>query len=430
MKRQILQKFIEWKESPNRKPLILKGARQVGKTWLMQEFARQSYAKSIYINFEDNEPCKRLFDMDFDIQRIIQGLQIATGTVIDQDTLILFDEIQEAPRALTSLKYFYEKAPQYHIIAAGSLLGVAMHSGTSFPVGKVDFLNVHPMNFVEFLEATGQSPIAQIIQDSKFDLVSVFADKITDLLKKYYFIGGMPEAVRTFVETTDLQQVVKVQQNILESYDKDFSKHAPNSEVPRLRLVWNSIPAQLSKENKKFIFGMLKEGARSKSYEVALEWLRDAGLITKVHRVKKADFPLSAYEDFSAFKIFMADIGLLCAMSHVPAEIILNGSKIFEEFRGALAEQYVFQQLKATEQYQIFYWSAENSSGELDFLVQKDSVIIPIEVKAAENLQSKSLSCFVKKHEGLKGVRYSLSNYREQDWMINYPLCSAGINFT
>lgn len=427
MERLILEKFMAWKNSANRKPLILKGARQVGKTWLMQEFAQKAYKKSVYINFEENETCRGLFDSDFNIDRILLGLKIATGVTIDEETLILFDEIQEAPRALTALKYFYEQAPQYQIISAGSLLGVAMHAGTSFPVGKVDFLNIHPLCFLEFLAAIGESAIADVIRQKQFDLLTTFAGKVGELLKLYYFVGGMPEAVKTFAETKDLEQVSKVQRNILESYDKDFSKHAPNSEVPKLRMVWNSIPAQLSKENKKFIYGMLKKGSRAKTFEVAIEWLRDSGLITKVHRTKKGDFPLSAYEDFSAFKIFMVDVGLLCCMARLPAEILLKGSDIFEEFNGALAEQFVFQQLHTTEQFQLYYWSAENSSGEIDFLVQRGAEIYPIEVKAAENLQGKSLSCFVKSHPALKGVRFSMCNYRVQDWMTNYPLAVCGV---
>lgn len=426
MERDVLKQFYAWKESAQRKPLILKGARQVGKTWLMQTFAQQAYAKSVYINFEDNELCRSLFDQDYDIERILQGLRIATGVSVDKETLIVFDEIQEAPRALTSLKYFYEKAPELHIIAAGSLLGVAMHQGTSFPVGKVDFINVYPMSFLEFLAAIGEQALANLVKEKNFRMLSIFGNKLMSLLKVYYFVGGMPESVKTYAETRDLTQVSRVLQNILDSYDNDFSKHAPNAEVPRIRMVWNSIAAQLSKENKKFIYGMLKEGARAKTFELALEWLRDAGLISKVHRVKKGDFPLNAYEDFSAFKVFMVDVGLLCAKSGVPATIILNGSKIFEEFNGALAEQYVFQQLNAKGIHQIFYWSAENSSGEIDFLVQKENTIIPIEVKAGDSLQGKSLRKFVERYQGLTGIRFSAKDFRQQDWMSNYPLTMCG----
>ena len=330
MRRYALKDFYQWKDSPNRKPLVLKGARQVGKTWLMMEFAKQAFKNFVYVNFEDDSRLGAIFDSDFDINRILFALRTATKKSIDENTLILFDEIQAAPRALTSLKYFYEKAPQYPVIAAGSLLGLSIHEGASFPVGKVDFLEILPMNFHEFLEATGNSNFVDLLNSGDFATIDVFSDKLTDLLKLYYVVGGMPEAVQSFANDRDLLAVRKIQKNILNSYDSDFSKHVPNSEVPRIRMVWNSIPAQLSKENKKFIYGMLKEGARAKTFEVALEWLKDSGLISKVHRIKKPALPLIAYEDFAAFKVFMTDVGLLCAMANVDVDIILNGSQIFE----------------------------------------------------------------------------------------------------
>lgn len=427
MERLILEDFFSWKKSKDRKPLVLKGARQVGKTWLMQEFAQKAYKKSVYINFEDSPRAAAIFEQDFNIERILFALQTETGIDIDENTLILFDEIQAAPRALTSLKYFYEKAPQYQIIAAGSQLGIAMHKGTSFPVGKVDFLEIHPLSFIEFLIAFGEGKMAKLLQSKDYDTIAVFKDKLNDLLKLYYIVGGMPGVVSAFIENRNLAAARKIQENILESYDNDFSKHAPIDEVPRIRLVWKSIPAQLSKESKKFIYGMLKTGSRAKTFEMALEWLKDAGLITKVHRIKKAVFPLSAYEDFSAFKVFMVDVGLICAMAKVPVQIILEGSRIFEEFKGAITEQYVLQQLSCNKDLLIYYWSAENSSGELDFVVQDGEKIIPIEVKAEENLQSKSLRYFVNSNPGLKGVRFSMQNYREQDWMENLPLAMCGI---
>ena len=379
MRRYALKDFYQWKDSPNRKPLILKGARQVGKTWLMLEFAKQALKNFV-------------------------------------------DEIQAAPRALTSLKYFYEKAPQYPVIAAGSLLGLSVHEGVSFPVGKVDFLEILPMNFHEFLEATDNTNYVELLNSGDYGTIDVFSDKLIDLLKLYYVVGGMPEAVQSFANDRDLSAVRRIQKNILNSYDSDFSKHVPNSEVPRIRMVWNSIPAQLSKENKKFIYGMLKEGARAKTFEVALEWLKDSGLISKVHRVKKPALPLVAYEDFAAFKVFITDVGLLCAMANVDVDIILNGSQIFEEFKGALTEQFVFQQLKAKRNMQIFYWSAENSSGKLDFVVQDEEKIYPIEVKAEENVQAKSLRFFVQKNPGLKRIRFSMQKFRDQEWMENRPL--------
>ena len=427
MERLILEDFFSWKKSKDRKPLVLKGARQVGKTWLMQEFAQKAYKKSVYINFEDSPRAAAIFEQDFNIERILFALQTETGFDIDENTLILFDEIQAAPRALTSLKYFYEKAPQYQIIAAGSQLGIAMHKGTSFPVGKVDFLEIHPLTFIEFLIAIGEGKMAKLLQSKDYDTIAVFKDKLNDLLKLYYIVGGMPGVVSSFIENRNLAAARKIQENILESYDNDFSKHAPIDEVPRIRLVWKSIPAQLSKESKKFIYGMLKTGSRAKTFEMALEWLKDAGLITKVHRIKKAVFPLSAYEDFSAFKVFMVDVGLICAMAKVPVQIVLEGSRIFEEFKGAITEQYVLQQLSSNKDLLIYYWSAENSSGELDFVVQDGEKIIPIEVKAEENLQSKSLRYFVNSNPGLKGVRFSMQNYREQDWMENIPLAMCGI---
>ena len=422
MRRYALKDFYQWKDSPNRKPLILKGARQVGKTWLMLEFAKQAFKNFVYVNFEDDSRLGAIFDTDFDIDRILFVLRTATKKSIDENTLILFDEIQAAPRALTSLKYFYEKAPQYPVIAAGSLLGLSVHEGVSFPVGKVDFLEILPMNFHEFLEATDNTNYVELLNSGDYGTIDVFSDKLIDLLKLYYVVGGMPEAVQSFANDRDLSAVRRIQKNILNSYDSDFSKHVPNSEVPRIRMVWNSIPAQLSKENKKFIYGMLKEGARAKTFEVALEWLKDSGLISKVHRVKKPALPLVAYEDFAAFKVFITDVGLLCAMANVDVDIILNGSQIFEEFKGALTEQFVFQQLKAKRNMQIFYWSAENSSGELDFVVQDEEKIYPIEVKAEENVQAKSLRFFVQKNPGLKGIRFSMQKFRDQEWMENRPL--------
>jgi predicted AAA+ superfamily ATPase len=422
MRRYALKDFYQWKDSPNRKPLILKGVRQVGKTWLMLEFAKQAFKNFVYVNFEDDSRLGAIFDTDFDIDRILFALRTATKKSIDENTLILFDEIQAAPRALTSLKYFYEKAPQYPVIAAGSLLGLSVHEGVSFPVGKVDFLEILPMNFHEFLEATDNTNYVELLNSGDYGTIDVFSDKLIDLLKLYYVVGGMPEAVQSFANDRDLSAVRRIQKNILNSYDSDFSKHIPNSEVPRIRMVWNSIPAQLSKENKKFIYGMLKEGARAKTFEVALEWLKDSGLISKVHRIKKPALPLVAYEDFAAFKVFITDVGLLCAMANVDVDIILSGSQIFEEFKGALTEQFVFQQLKAKRNMQIFYWSAENSSGELDFVVQDEEKIYPIEVKAEENVQAKSLRFFVQKNPGLKGIRFSMQKFRDQEWMENRPL--------
>ena len=420
-----MQQLYDWKEKTTRKPLIVRGARQVGKTWLMKEFASSAYRQFAYINFEDNEVMKDVFQKDFDVERILMAIQLVTGIVVDTETLIIFDEIQEAPRGLTALKYFQEKAPQYHVVAAGSLLGIAMHSNDSFPVGKVDFMDLYPLSFSEFLEAVGQEAFARLLAKKDWGLIAAFRSKLIDLLKQYYYVGGMPEVVNAFINHKDYAEVRQLQQTILDSYDRDFSKHAPIAEVPRIRMIWRSVPAQLAKENKKFIYGVVKEGARAKDFELAIEWLIDAGLIYKVSRVKKAGIPLSAYEDFSAFKLFLLDTGLMGAMSGLPPQALLEGNVLFSDYKGAITEQYVLQQLKSVKGLSIYYWSSDTSRGELDFLLQKDVSVIPVEVKAEENLQSKSLR-FVEKNAGLHGVRFSMSDYRKQEWMINYPLYSVG----
>lgn len=422
MRRTATQQLYKWKESKDRKPLILLGARQVGKTWLLQDFGKRAYKKCAYVNFEDNDMLRNVFQNDFDISRIITSIQWSTDVEIDKDTLIILDEIQEAPRGITALKYFCEKAPEYHIAAAGSLLGIAMHKNASFPVGKVDFMHLYPLSFIEFLNAVGEESMASRISAEDWQILTSFRPKFENRLRQYYFTGGMPAAVSSFAKDGDLSKVRSIQSAILESYERDFSKHAPAIEVPRIRMVWRSVPAQLAKENKKYIYGLLKEGARAKDFELAIEWLKDAGLIYKVNRCKKAQLPLTAYEDFSAFKIFLSDIGLMCAMSNVPPQSILNGNVLFSDFKGALTEQYVLQQLKTSSTLSIFYWSAENSRGEIDFLVQDAEKIIPIEVKAEENLQAKSLRFFVERNKGLHGIRLSMSPYREQDWMTNIPL--------
>ena len=426
MRRDAMQQLYDWKEKTTRKPLIVRGARQVGKTWLMKEFASSAYRQFAYINFEDNEVMKDVLQKGCDVERILMAIQLVTGIVVDTETLIIFDEIQEAPRGLTALKYFQEKAPQYHVVAAGSLLGIAMHSNDSFPVGKVDFMDLYPLSFSEFLEAVGQEAFARLLAKKDWGLIAAFRSKLIDLLKQYYYVGGMPEVVNAFINHKDYAEVRQLQQTILDSYDRDFSKHAPIAEVPRIRMIWRSVPAQLAKENKKFIYGVVKEGARAKDFELAIEWLIDAGLIYKVSRVKKAGIPLSAYEDFSAFKLFLLDTGLMGAMSGLPPQALLEGNVLFSDYKGAITEQYVLQQLKSVKGLSIYYWSSDTSRGELDFLLQKDVSVIPVEVKAEENLQSKSLRFFVEKNAGLHGVRFSMSDYRKQEWMINYPLYSVG----
>lgn len=425
MKRNAIKELYEWKENNDRKPLVILGARQVGKTWLMKEFGKEAYKKCAYVNFEDNDDLRGMFEHDFDILRIIANLQWATDVTIDEDTLIILDEIQEAPRGITALKYFQEKAPQYHVIAAGSLLGVAMHKNDSFPVGKVDFMHLYPLSFYEFLNAVGEKKMVDLLQAKDWTMLTMVRAKFEERLRQYYFVGGMPAAVLAFVNDGDLNKVRTIQKSIIEAYERDFSKHAPAIEVPRIRMVWHSIPSQLSKENRKFIYGMIKEGARAKDFELAIEWLKDAGLIFKVNRCKKAQLPLAAYEDFSAFKMFLSDIGLMGAMSNIPVQSLLNGNMLFSDFKGALTEQFVLQQMKTNQSLSIYYWSADNSRGEIDFLVQQEEKVIPIEVKAEENLQAKSLRMFVERNPGLKGCRFSMSPYREQDWLVNYPLYSV-----
>ena len=427
MYRKKIDDLIKWKNSNTRKPLILRGARQVGKTWLMKEFGKNYYEKCAYINFDDNSRMEELFSGDFDIDRIIQGLKIESNVNIEpENTLIIFDEVQETPKALTALKYFYEKANQYHIIAAGSLLGVAMHEGTSFPVGKVDFLDLYPLSFYEFLHALGDEQLVELIQKNDFQLITVFASKLKQYLKQYFYIGGMPEVVASYIENKDFNEVRRKQEILLQAYEQDFSKHAPNSVVPRIRQLWNNIPIQLAKENKKFIYGLIKEGARAREYELALSWLIDCGLVYQINRVNDCKVPLSAYQDFSAFKLYLLDVGLLCAMSKIDATTILEGNEIFVEFKGALTEQFVLTELKSNTTFPIFYWSAEKGMAELDYLVQIGRYNVPIEVKSSENLQAKSLKVFAQKYNTKINVRTSMSDYKVEDWLINIPLYLIG----
>lgn len=424
MERTAISELYEWKKRPDRKPLIVRGARQVGKTWLILDFAGKAYNKYVYVNFEEDDVLNHVFENDFDIERIINTISIRKDTDIDTGTLLIFDEIQAAPRGVTSLKYFCEKARQYHVIAAGSLLGIAMHQADSFPVGKVDFVDLAPLSFQEFLLAMGEKRIASLLEKRDWNMVTMVKDKLTTLLKTYYYVGGMPEAVDSYRRRSDFAEVRRIQNNILDTYNNDFSKHAPISEVPRIRMVWNSIASQLAKENKKFIYGMLREGARAKDFEVAIEWLRDAGLIYKVSRTKSGELPLNAFEDFSIFKIYLLDVGLLSAINKLTADTLIAGNDIFNTYKGALTEQYFFQQIRDKVDF-VYYWSAENSRGEIDFIVQKEGKVIPIEVKAEENLRAKSLAAFVAKYPGLHALRFSMSDYREQNWMTNIPLYAA-----
>ncbi len=423
MERMKMKELEIWKNRKNRKPLIVKGARQVGKTWLMKEFGRRFFQQVAYVNFDNNERMHEVFEGDYHIDRLIMAIHIETGVkIVPQETLIIFDEIQECPKAIASLKYFCENAPEYAIVAAGSLLGVAIHKGTSFPVGKVDTLELNPMSFREFLLAVGEEGLVSLMDGSDSSLVETFRDKYIDWLKKYYYIGGMPEVVLSFVNEKDFIEVRRLQTKIIEMYESDFSKHTTENELPRIRMVWNSIPMQLAKENKKFFFGKIKEGARAKDFEVAIEWLLDCGLLKKIYNVSKPAVPLKAYTVFSEFKLFLLDVGLLAAMSELDVRTILEGNAIFVEFKGALTEQYVLQQLISDTEYTPYYYTETKSEGEIDFLIQKEGQIVPIEVKAEENLRAKSLRCFCNKFHPALAIRTSMSNYRQQDWMTNIPL--------
>ena len=423
MKRYAMEQLVSWKDKPNRKPLILKGARQVGKTWLMKEFGQQYFKKVAYVTFYNNQRMKRVFDDDYDIGRILMNINIETKLeVTPSDTLIIFDEIQEAPRALESLKYFCENAPEYAVVAAGSLLGVAIHEGVSYPVGKVDTVELHPMSFREFLEAMGEGTLANIVASKDYTLMSDCSSKYIFWLKNYYYVGGMPEIVQYFAEHKDYQEVRRMQKRILDQYEDDFGKHASSADLARIRMVWNSIPMQLAKENKKFFFGQIKTGARMKDFEIAIEWLLDCGLITKVNRVSKPAMPLKAYIDMAAFKLFLLDVGLLGAMSELDAQSILEGSDIFVEFKGALTEQFALQELRAETEYTPYYYATDTATFEMDFMIQKGKNVVPVEVKAEVNQRAKSLKAYCQKYAPAYAVRISMKDYSEEEWMTNLPL--------
>lgn len=421
MKRDLYAALLEWKNEPARKPLILQGARQVGKTWLMKEFGKKEFAQVAYLNFESSARLQTMFANDFDIRRILSVIEIEINQPIQADrTLIILDEIQEAEKGLTALKYFQEQAPEYHIIAAGSLLGVAMQKSASFPVGKVDFLQLHPLSFFEFLEAIDQSLLRGHLEAKNWPVVATFHEKLVEYLRLYYFVGGMPEAVKTYLEQGNLNTVRTVQETILRGYEYDFGKHASSHQVPKIRLVWQSIISQLAKENRKFIFGQVREGARAKDFETAIQWLSDAGLILKVHAVEKAALPLNAYLNLGAFKLFLLDVGLLNALAKSPPTTLLEKNSILTEFRGAMTEQFVAQQLHIL--HQPCYWTASRGTAEIDFVIQSQQQVLPIEVKAEENLKSKSLGIFVEKFASPLAIRTSMSPHREQGWMTNIPL--------
>ncbi len=427
MYRMAMENLLAWKQSRRRKPLIIEGARQVGKTWLMKEFGRQAYADTVYINFDSNARMAELFASDLDTKRLVLGLELYAGRKIDpENALLIFDEVQEVPRALAALKYFCEDAPQYHIVCAGSLLGIALHRGTSFPVGKVDFLKLYPLSFQEFLMAIGKKQFSELLDQQDFSMITSFRETYADALKQYYFVGGMPEAVESFAENQDFNEVRQIQKRILAAYEQDFSKHAPNEVVPRLRMLWNSIPAQLAKENKKFIYGLVREGARAKDYETALLWLSDCGLVHRVSRVNAPGIPLRAYEDMKAFKLFVLDVGLLGCMTGLHQRTLLDGNALFVEFKGALTEQYVCQQLKTLADLELCYYTNDRGSCEVDFVVDTGGRVMPLEVKAETNLRAKSLKTYREKFSPELAIRTSMADYRKEDGLVNLPLYAIG----
>lgn len=425
MQRLSIEKLINWKNSKNRKPLIIQGARQVGKTWLMNEFGNQEFEQIIYLNFESSERLRNIFIVDFNIERIIGAIEIETGQKVDPNTtLLIFDEIQEVEKGLTSLKYFYEKAPQYYIIAAGSLLGISLQKNNSFPVGKVDFLKLYPLSFTEFLINIGQNKLAEQLQNQNWEIISTFHEKLIEYLRLYYFIGGMPEVVANYLENKDLNEVRNIQNKILIGYENDFARHAPNEIVPKIKLIWHAIISQLAKENRKFIYGQIKTGARAKDFETAINWLVDAGLVLKVDRIEKPLLPLNAYVDIDSFKLYLVDIGLLNAIGNLDQIILLEKNTILMEYKGALTEQFVCQQLKIDTE--LYYWVAKNATAEIDFVIQHKNQTVPIEVKAEENLKAKSLKVFVEKFENKNAIRTSMKKFRKEDWLVNVPLYGIG----
>ena len=423
MKRLALQTLVDWKNKKNRKPLIINGARQVGKTWLMEEFGKNYYTEVLNINFEKNTRIRTLFEADLDPKRLMLGLEVEHGHKIDaENTLIIFDEIQAMPQAITSLKYFYEEIPQYHIIAAGSLLGVTLHSGVSYPVGKVDSMELYPLNFTEFLCALGEEQLAIQISENNLDMIAVFKDKLLDYLKQYMFIGGMPEVVKNFAKNKDFQEVRNIQNQILKDYRNDFSKHIPKTILPKVLLVWDAVPAQLSKENKKFIYNQVIEKGRAKDFEDAITWLNDSGLIYKVHRLSKPYLPITGYIEENIFKLFLLDVGLLSAKSKLDLRLLLEGDALFTEFKGAIAEQYVLQELKSIRDVELSYWGNDTGSAEVDFVLQCASKVIPVEVKSGTNLKAKSLKTYMDKYSPTYAVRTSLADYKQTDNLYDIPL--------
>ncbi len=423
MERNLLNKLLKWKEMPNRKPLIIRGARQTGKTWLMREFGKKAFKKMVYVNFENEPRFRDLFIKDYNTARIISMLELHLNEKIDaEDTLLIFDEIQAVDGGLTSLKYFCEEAPQYAIVAAGSLLGISLHANQSFPVGKVDFLDLYPMSLEEFMCAAGKKMLWDAMVVQEWDMVATFHDELLQMLRIYMYVGGMPEVVKQWVDNQDFFAVREKQQNILRSYVADFSKHIPDDQVPRVNMVWDSLPAQLAKENKKFIYGIIRDGARAKDFELAIMWLYNCGLVLKSHRVKVPSMPLKAYQDFQTFKLFMVDVGLLGAAVGLQTQMLLEGNRLFTEFKGALAEQYVMQELSAQNFDYIGYWTNERSTAEVDFVIQQKGEVVPIEVKSGENLRSRSFTQFCRTYEPKIAFKASTLPYHGGMEIVNVPL--------
>ena len=423
MQRVILQKFIEWKSFSDRKPLIVNGARQVGKTWLLREFARTEYAKEAYIICRKNDIVRQIFTQDFDVNRILRALRALSGVDITPgDTLIVLDEVQDVPEVLEALKYFCEEAPEYHIAVAGSLLGISLHNGVSYPVGKVNEINVYPMNFEEFVLAKGETEVFKLIVNRDYMTMNLIHEKMVDLLRQYYYVGGMPEAVKKYVESDSLIEVRRIQKEILNGYELDLSKHAPKEQVPRIRMVWKSIPSQLFKDNKKFIYGALRKGARANDFEIAIQWLVDSGLVYKVPKCTKPALPLDVFEDLSSFKLYMLDVGLLGAMVNTePVQVLINNN-VFVEYKGGMTEQYVLQQMKSHGVSPIYYHKTDDSRLELDFVIQYNAKLLPIEVKAEGNVRANSLTALLVKNPDLKAVRFSMLPYKEQGQLECLPL--------
>ena len=422
MKRQIYNELTAWKKRQDRKPLVILGARQVGKTWIMRHFGLQEYESVAYVNCDDEPRARDMFMADYDMERILLTIQVITGVkVVPGKTLVILDEIQEVERGLHSLKYFYEKMPECHVMVAGSLLGITLRRGESFPVGKVDILNMYPMSFSEFLDAMGKPELNEIICSRKWNVIDLMKDKLENLLRQYHYVGGMPNVVYKYVEHGDLQEVRREQKAILEAYRRDISKHTTERESIRIGQVLASLPSQLAKENKKFIYGAVRKGARAADFELAIQWLVDAGIVHRVPRISEARMPLKFYVSPDAFKMFLLDCGLLGCMVDTSASDMLVDNKVFTEFKGAFSEQFVAQELVSMG-VTPYYWSNDRTPAEIDFIVQHGGKVVPIEVKASTNVRSKSLAQFVKDNEGLKGLRLSLCQYVDQEWMENIPL--------